>query len=397
MRIFYAADRSPNSAFDSNLWRNNLYLSLENMGHDLVEFEYDLRLTFKNLASPGFIARNRDRVSRELLCQVKTAHAREPLDLFFSYFYDACVWPGAIDKIRDLGIVTVNWYCNGAYQLDLVKEISPRYDWCLVPEKFRLDDYRAMGARPVYCQEAANPQIYKPYDLPVEYEVAFAGQAYGERPAYIRYLLDQGIDVKVWGLWWRDYSPAVQQAYRRNLPKRLYHIARYLATPEGRKEALNRLQGKRAQVESCAQPLLPTGAGVLDTGVRQLPDGILGGVLSDEEMIKLYSRSKINLGFSSCGDTHKESRILQVRLRDFEVPMCGGFYMVEYMEELEEFFEIGKEIVCYSGPGDLAEKIKYYLAHDQEREKIRIAGYERCQKDHTWEKRFTAAFKEMGL
>ena len=88
---------------------------------------------------------------------------------------------------------------------------------------------------------------------------------------------------------------------------------------------------------------------MLDTAVRQLPDNILGPVLSDEEMIKLYSRSRINLGFSSCGDTHKEGkRILQVRLRDFEVPMSGGFYMVEYMEELEEFFDIGREIVCYS-------------------------------------------------
>lgn len=399
MRIFYAADTSPNSAIDSNLWRNNLYLSLADMGHEMVEFDYDLRLTFKNLASKKFIERNRERVSQELLRQIRAAHAAAPLDLFFSYFYDACVLPEAIDEIREMGIVTVNWFCNGAYQLDLVREISPHYDWCLVPEKFRLDDYRALGARPLYCQEAANPQIYRPYDLPVEYGATFAGQAYGERPAYIRYLLDQGIDIRVWGLWWRDYSPFVQQANRRNLPRRAYYIARYLATPEGRREALRRLQGKgRAEPDSCAGQTPPTGVSVLDTAVRQLPDNILGPVLSDEEMIKLYSRSRINLGFSSCGDTHKEGkRILQVRLRDFEVPMSGGFYMVEYMEELGEFFDIGKEIVCYSGPEDLAEKIKYYLAHDDEREAIRKAGYERCRRDHTWQKRFAAAFREMGL
>ena len=79
MRIFYAADTTPNSAFDSNLWRNNLYLSLADMGHDLVEFDYDLRLTFKNLASPKFIARNRERVSKELLRQVRAAHAVKPV------------------------------------------------------------------------------------------------------------------------------------------------------------------------------------------------------------------------------------------------------------------------------------------------------------------------------
>jgi spore maturation protein CgeB len=123
-----------------------------------------------------------------------------------------------------------------------------------------------------------------------------------------------------------------------------------------------------------------------------------GGILSDDELIKTYSRSKINLGFSSCGDTHQESeRILQIRLRDFEVPMSGGFYMVEYMEDLEEFYEVGKEVVCYTNREDLAEKIKYYLTHDREREAIRKAGHQRCLRDHTWQKRFEAAFKEMGL
>jgi spore maturation protein CgeB len=115
-------------------------------------------------------------------------------------------------------------------------------------------------------------------------------------------------------------------------------------------------------------------------------------------MIEMYSRSKINLGFSSCGTTHEtEDRVVQVRLRDFEVPMSGGFYLVEYMEELEEFFDIGKEIVCYSDPADLVDKIRYYLGHDRQREQIRRAGYERCRRDHTWHKRFEMAFKQMGM
>jgi spore maturation protein CgeB len=138
--------------------------------------------------------------------------------------------------------------------------------------------------------------------------------------------------------------------------------------------------------------------GVLVTRVKELPAPILGGALSDEDMIKLYSRSKINLGFSSCGETHQSGeRILQVRLRDFEVPMSGGFYMVEYMEELEEFFEIDKELVCYDSPQDLAKKIKYYLTHDDEREQIRKAGYERCLREHTWHQRFEMVFEKTGL
>jgi spore maturation protein CgeB len=90
-------------------------------------------------------------------------------------------------------------------------------------------------------------------------------------------------------------------------------------------------------------------------------------------------------------------RVLQLRLRDFEVPMSGGFYMVEYAEELEDFFEVGKEIVCYEGPDDLVNKIRYYLAHEVEREAIRKAGHERALLDHTWKRRFEKAFREMGL
>jgi len=352
MRIFYASDISPDSTFHSSLWRSNLYLSLVAMGHDVIEFQYDLNETFLNLDTTdaghlAFIAQNRPKVTAELLLQVRAAHEVRPVDLFFSYFYDACVMPEGIDQMRAMGITTVNWYCNGSYQLHLVSEISPRYDWCLVPEKFRLKDYVEMGARPIYCQEAANPDVYKPYDLPVEFDVTFIGQAYGERPAYIQYLLDQDIDVRVWG---------------RNWPR---------ALPPYEEEATV-VEGER--------PIYG------------------GGILADDEMIRMFSRSKINLGFSVCGETHRTGkRILQVRLRDFEVPMSGGFYLVEYMEELEEFFEVGKEIVCYRDHEDLLNKIRYYLAHDRERETIRRDGHERCLRDHSWQKRFEAAFAEMGL
>ncbi|OGI17471.1 MAG: hypothetical protein A2287_09475 [Candidatus Melainabacteria bacterium RIFOXYA12_FULL_32_12] len=381
MRIFYASDTSPNPDFNSDLWRNNLYLPLVDMGHEVIEFDYNLRETFKNLDPANyeqnkFIRRNRLKLSKELLNQIKKAHDEKPVDLFFSYFYDACVFPETIDEIKRMGIKTVNWYCNGSYQLHLVKEISPHYDWCLVPEKFRMEDYKNMGAKPIYCQEAANPNIYKPYDLPYEFDVTFIGQAYGERPEYVKYILDQDIDIKVWGSGWQNYSALGR--------------IKSLSTKGLKHASLGILRELLELIESSFKKV--------NESEIKLPYNRTGQVLPDIEMIKTYSRSKINLGFSSCGDTHiREERILQVRLRDFEVPMSGGFYMVEYMEELEEFFDIGKEIVCYKDKEDLAEKIKYYLKNDNEREAIRKAGYERCLRDHTWHKRFEMAFKKMEL
>ena len=355
MRIFYTAEG----------WDNQFLGPLADLGHEIVRFDYDWGETYVHLdtENPGhlnFIAQHRPKATAELLRQIKAAHAEKPIDLLFSYFYDAVVLPEAIDEIKALGIKTVNWYANGSYQIHLVRAISPRYDWCLVPEKFRIKDYEAMGAHPIYCQEAANPAVNKPYALPADYEVTFVGQAYGDRPAYVKFLRDAGIDVRVWGAKWLDYAVP-------SLPRKMWRWGRWKM-------------------------------GISKKMIETFPAGILGGPLSDLEMVQMYSRSKINLGFSTCGDTHlTHERILQVRLRDFEVPMSGGFYMVEYMEELEEFFEIGKEIVCYTGPQDLADKIKYYLAHDDERTQIQQAGYARCLKDHTWQTRLTAAFQQMGI
>ncbi len=77
--------------------------------------------------------------------------------------------------------------------------------------------------------------------------------------------------------------------------------------------------------------------------------------------------------------------------------MSGGFYILEYMPELEEFYKINKEIVCYSDMDDLIQKIKYFLINDKERETIRLAGYQRALQEHSWQKRLSSVFKEIGI
>lgn len=369
MRIFYAVPCTAHQTClpDSRLWHVNLYLPLVDMGHEVVVFDFDY--TDFNLhldpAIPdhrNFIERNSPTFGEELLRQVRTAHRQKPVDLFFSYFYSAYVEPEVIRDIGRMGITTVNWYCNASYQFHLVEEISPAYHYCLVPEKFRMEDYHRIGANPIYCQEAANPNVYKPYDVPAEFEVTFVGQRYGNRPFYIRYLIDAGIDVRVWGPHWQDQSPSIP----------FWQIG------------LNRVM---RMVRNQKIPL-----------AIDVPLDRCGPPLTDEEYIKMYSRSKISLGFTSVDETPKKGKqIKQVRLRDFEAPMSGGFYMVEYFEELTEFFEPDKEIVCFTGPEDLKDKIRYYLAKDNERERIRQAGMHRARSEHTWHKRFEMVFNRIGL
>jgi spore maturation protein CgeB len=142
MRIFYAVASSPNPGLRSHLWRNNLRASLVQLGHEIIDFDYDLESTFQNLdpADPrqaAFIGQNRPRLSEALIDQAQRVHAPVGVDLLFTYFYNACVEPGVIRQLGSLGIVTVNWFCNASYQFHLVREIAPEYDFCLVPEKIQ--------------------------------------------------------------------------------------------------------------------------------------------------------------------------------------------------------------------------------------------------------------------
>ena len=115
-----------------------------------------------------------------------------------------------------------------------------------------------------------------------------------------------------------------------------------------------------------------------------------GGIINFEKMIFIINSSKINLNFSG---SYVTTEIKQIKGRIFEIPMCGSFCLTEYVTGLENFFEIDKEIVCFNTIDEAANKIKYYLEHDNERETIARAGWMRAQSHHTWNKRMYEIFQ----
>lgn len=129
-------------------------------------------------------------------------------------------------------------------------------------------------------------------------------------------------------------------------------------------------------------------------GVEAFGYGWPAGPLSTEEMVRMYSKSRINLGFGGV-DAHEETFCLKGR--DFEIPMSGGLYLTERHPELERVFLPGKEIAVYRGFDDLLAKIRHLLAHPEEAEAIRLAGFRRARREHTWEMRFERVFALMNL
>lgn len=91
-----------------------------------------------------------------------------------------------------------------------------------------------------------------------------------------------------------------------------------------------------------------------------------------DEYSRLLSGAKIALVFLSKRNDDVWTR------RCFEIPACGTLMMAPRTKELELFFESGREAIFYDSKSDLLEKIKHYLKHDGERERIAEAGMKRC-------------------
>lgn len=132
-----------------------------------------------------------------------------------------------------------------------------------------------------------------------------------------------------------------------------------------------------------------------EAGVRveAFGPGWPNGPLTTEEMVRTWSRSKINLGFGGVLG-HKEMYCLKGR--DFEVPMSGGLYLTEHHAELIPFYDVGREIVTYTSFDDLVEKIRWLLSEPDQAEMIRRAGRARALREHTWEMRFDRVFRMLG-
>ena len=115
--------------------------------------------------------------------------------------------------------------------------------------------------------------------------------------------------------------------------------------------------------------------------VPELNQIIMNQIVFNDEKSKAFIAAKVVLN-----NIHP-AVIDGVNKRLFEICGIGGFQITSQRDAVEELFEVGKEIVTYNNLEDLKQKLDYYISHDEEREKIRDAGYKRALKEHTYEHR----------
>jgi len=113
------------------------------------------------------------------------------------------------------------------------------------------------------------------------------------------------------------------------------------------------------------------------------------GWVKDEEIMQIYSRSKIVVNIDQQIPEEKG-----LNLRPFEATAAGSFLLNDPIkDDIFRLFEDGKEVVVFKDAEDLRNKVRYYLDHEEEREKIARAGFERTKKEHIYQDRLKQMFE----
>lgn len=88
----------------------------------------------------------------------------------------------------------------------------------------------------------------------------------------------------------------------------------------------------------------------------------------DDVYFKILSRAKIGLSLSMSVDRH------QLKKQVIDTMYCGGLVISERNPQIVSVFLEDEDYVAFSSKEELLEKIKYYLEHEGEREKIAKSG-----------------------
>lgn len=114
-----------------------------------------------------------------------------------------------------------------------------------------------------------------------------------------------------------------------------------------------------------------------------------------EQQAAWYSRAKIGLNYTMIWDE------VGVNYKVFEITACRALCITNYRRQLEDLFDLDREIVVYRTQDELIDKIDFYLKHDAERERIAEAGHRRTLTHHTFRHRardiLTILKRDFGL
>lgn len=239
-----------------------------------------------------------------------------------------------LEEMRKKGIVTVMWFVEDCGRFSAWQHISRYYDYMfLIQRDTYLEKVKQAGAgRAIYLPVACDPSVHSPVDLAAEEKqrwgslLSFLGAGYNNRLHVFATLAQH--DFKIWGTEWPNCPPF---------------------------DRLVQEQGRR---------------------------------ISPAEYNKIFNASTINLNLHSSSERDGvDSTGDFINPRTFELAAAGAFQLVDKRSLLGECFDLDSEIATFSTVDEMHERIRYYVAHPEERQEIITASKNRVLRDHTYVQR----------
>jgi spore maturation protein CgeB len=97
---------------------------------------------------------------------------------------------------------------------------------------------------------------------------------------------------------------------------------------------------------------------------------VVKNTMHGEELTRFYQSARIVININQWDPGEATGTTLRV----VDVPACGALLLTEYSADLEDLFVLEQEISAFASPGEMQEKVDYFLAHEAERDRIARAG-----------------------
>lgn len=244
--------------------------------------------------------------------------------------------------------ITVNWFCDDQWRFEsFTKFVAPMLIYSVTMDKYSIEKYKKINCKYILSQWAAMDYIenieFK--NIQYKYDISFIGGKNITREWYIYELRKAGYKVECFGAGWGSGRISYEE---------MKHIF------------LN------SKINLNLSNSIPNDVRFYKYLVKNIfkfgNEGIKGYIKKVRE----------NLGILFV-NSKKRKNIEQMKARNFEICGFGGFQLSQYSLELEDYYEIGKEISIFTNIDELKLQINYFLENENKRKEMTERAYRRTE------------------
>lgn len=327
-----------------------LYIAFKNeYGQEINGLALNYRAWYENFVKLGytletifFDEHTREGLQKEILLK---ATEFKP-DLIFFILQSEQVEINTLKELRRNGFFTVNFFGDDQWRFeDFTSRFAPYLSACITTDKFSLVKYNEIGQGGVIRSQWASLECQNKYvDVNYKYDVSFIGGSNRYRKWFVSALKKRGVRVHCFGSGWDNGRVTYEQA------EDIFATSR------------------------------------INLNISNSTNYDIRYLWRNFKAVASILKSS-NFG-------GKQSS--QIKARNFEIPVQGGFQLTDYVPSLDDYFVIGNELACYNSIDEAECLIKHYLRNTFERELIKEQGVLRARNEHTFKHRIIEFMEKLN-